>query len=152
MAGWGVMTEELNPPFVVMNIHEHSSISSDPNDHKMGISPTDQLPEEVPHAPVVDPDVERNPGVARVEALHRHLGGIWIWTLYISIGALAYIYSLDQNPTSNYLPLATSSFGQHAFLGTISTAEGIISAPFPFARSHTLAYDCLSRGWKAMYC
>ena len=78
-------------------------------------------------AHVVNSDVERNPGVARVEALHRHLGGFWRWTLYISIGALAYIYSLDQNTTSNYLPLATSSFGQHAFIGTIGTAEGIIS-------------------------
>ncbi|KAL5633959.1 hypothetical protein ACGC1H_005971 [Rhizoctonia solani] len=101
-----------------MNSHDLSSISSD-NDRKA---------DEPPRAPVVDPDVERNPGVARVEALHRHLGGVWRWTLYVSIGALAYIYSLDQNTTSNYLPLATSSFGQHAFIGTISTAEGIITA------------------------
>ncbi|CCO26035.1 Siderophore iron transporter 3 [Rhizoctonia solani AG-1 IB] len=111
-----------------MNTHDRSSVSSD-NDQKVDAGPvTHQLPEEPSRAHVVNSDVERNPGVARVEALHRHLGGLWRWTLYISIGALAYIYSLDQNTTSNYLPLATSSFGQHAFIGTIGTAEGIITA------------------------
>ncbi|CAE7200818.1 unnamed protein product [Rhizoctonia solani] len=110
-----------------MNSHDRSSISSD-NDRKVDVIPANQLPEESSPAPVVDPDVERNPGVARIEALHRHLGGVWRWALYVSIGALAYIYSLDQNTTSNYLPLATSSFGQHSFIGTISTAEGIITA------------------------
>ncbi|KAG8776062.1 hypothetical protein FRC12_001117 [Ceratobasidium sp. 428] len=48
--------------------------------------------------------------------------------LYLSIAALAYVYSLDQNTTSNYLPYATSSFGKHSFIGTIGTAEGIITA------------------------
>ncbi|ELU43845.1 hypothetical protein AG1IA_02107 [Rhizoctonia solani AG-1 IA] len=111
-----------------MNPHDRSSVSSD-NDQKVDAGPaTPQLRDEPHHVPAVVPDVERNPGVARVEALHRHLGGLWRWTLYISIGALAYIYSLDQNTTSNYLPLATSSFGQHAFIGTIGTAEGIITA------------------------
>ncbi|CAE6524685.1 unnamed protein product [Rhizoctonia solani] len=110
-----------------MNSHVRSSVSSD-NDRKVDVGPASQLPEEPPHAPVVDHDVERNPGVARIEALHRHLGGTWRWILYTSIGALAYIYSLDKNTTSNYLPLATSSFGQHAFIGTIGTAQGIITA------------------------
>jgi hypothetical protein len=102
-----------------MNAREHSSISSEQQDNKSAL---DQPPRIQ-----LDPDVEQNPGVARVEALHRHLSGFWLWMLYISIGALAYIYSLDQNTTSNYLPYATSSFGQHSFIGTIGTAEGIIS-------------------------
>jgi hypothetical protein len=72
-------------------------------------------------------EYERNPGVARVEALHRHLNRTWKWILYISIGALSYIYSLDTDTTPSYLPLATSEFGKHSFIGTIGTADGIIS-------------------------
>ncbi|KAH7325384.1 major facilitator superfamily domain-containing protein [Rhizoctonia solani] len=73
-------------------------------------------------------EYERNPGVVRVEALHRHLNRTWKWILYISIGALSYVYSLDTDTTPNYLPLATSEFGKHSFIGTIGTADGIITA------------------------
>ncbi|KAF8685694.1 MFS general substrate transporter [Rhizoctonia solani] len=73
-------------------------------------------------------EYEKNPGVARVEALHRHLNRTWKWILYISIGALSYIYSLDTDTTPSYLPLATSEFGKHSFIGTIGTADGIITA------------------------
>ncbi|KAF8747875.1 MFS general substrate transporter [Rhizoctonia solani] len=44
------------------------------------------------------------------------------------IGALSYIYSLDTDTTPSYLPLATSEFGKHSFIGTIGTADGIITA------------------------
>ncbi|KAG9125995.1 hypothetical protein FRC07_005303 [Ceratobasidium sp. 392] len=107
-----------------MNTQEHSSISSEPHDNKSTRAPT---PNDSPKIQL-DPDIEQNPGVARVEALHRHLSGPWRWMLYLSIAALAYVYSLDQNTTSNYLPYATSSFGKHSFIGTIGTAEGIITA------------------------
>ncbi|CUA71763.1 Siderophore iron transporter 3 [Schizosaccharomyces pombe 972h-] [Rhizoctonia solani] len=73
-------------------------------------------------------EYERNPGVARVEALHRHLNRTWKWILYVSIGALSYVYSLDTNTTPSYLPIATSEFGRHSFIGTIGTADGIITA------------------------
>ncbi|KAJ1300115.1 hypothetical protein OPQ81_002595 [Rhizoctonia solani] len=73
-------------------------------------------------------EYERNPGVARVEALHRHLNRTWKWILYVSIGALSYVYSLDTDTTPNYLPLATSEFGKHSLIGTIRTADGIITA------------------------
>ncbi|KAG8748721.1 hypothetical protein FRC10_000112 [Ceratobasidium sp. 414] len=108
-----------------MNAQEQSSTSSEP-DRKSTDGP---VPDESPqlHQVELDPDIEQNPGVARVEALHRHLSGPWRWMLYLSIAALAYVYALDQNTTSNYLPYATSSFGQHSFIGTIGTAGGIIS-------------------------
>lgn len=110
----------------VMNVQDRASVSSG-HSGKVDLS----HPEHQPHASTspktLDEDIEQNPGVARVEALHRHLSGGWVWMLYISIAALSYVYSLDQNTTSNYLPLATSSFGQHSFIGTIGTAEGIIS-------------------------
>lgn len=119
-----------------MNAQHRSSVSSEPNDHKLDPSPDHQPRELTPKQ--LDEDVEQNPGVARVEALHRYLSGGWVWMLYISIGALAYVYSLDQNTTSNYLPLATSSFGQHSFIGTIGTAEGIISKPDTLSRNDVL--------------
>ncbi|KAG8678572.1 hypothetical protein FRC08_017660, partial [Ceratobasidium sp. 394] len=109
-----------------MNAQERSSISSEQG-HKSAPGPVhDELPQLDPIER--DPDIEQNPGVARVEALHRHLSGPWRWMLYLSIASLAYVYSLDQNTTSNYLPYATSSFGKHSFIGTIGTAEGIITA------------------------
>ncbi|CCO33909.1 Siderophore iron transporter 3 [Rhizoctonia solani AG-1 IB] len=102
-------------------------------------SSSDDKSEDKPvvSSPVSDPqtvrihlgdEYERNPGVARVEALHRHLNRTWKWILYISIGALSYIYSLDTDTTPSYLPLATSEFGKHSFIGTIGTADGIITA------------------------
>ncbi|QRW00157.1 major facilitator superfamily transporter [Ceratobasidium sp. AG-Ba] len=106
----------------------------DAREHSLNSTDQKSTHDSVPHEPTEleqqrnDAYVEPNPGVARVEALHRHLSGPWRWMLYLSIAALAYIYSLDQNTTSNYLPYATSSFGQHSFIGTIGTAEGIITA------------------------
>lgn len=129
----GMRVEESYPPLsIAMNAQDRSSVSSEQNDHKVDLGPDHQPREAVPKQ--FDEDIEQNPGVARVEALHRHLSGGWVWMLYISIGALAYVYALDQNTTSNYLPLATSSFGQHSFIGTIGTAEGIISRSFASPR------------------
>ena len=46
-----------------------------------------------------DLEIQRNQqaGVAKIEALHRVFGnGVSVWWLYISIGLLAYAYSLDE--------------------------------------------------------
>ncbi len=61
--------------------------------------------------------------------------------LYASIAAVAYVYSLDQNVTPNYLPIATSAYGRHSIIGTIFTAESIISrcyihSAFMFCLAH----------------
>ena len=50
--------------------------------------------------------------------------------LYTSIAAVAYVYSLDQNVTPNYLPIATSAYGKHSSIGTIFTVESVISEFF----------------------
>ncbi|CAE6430610.1 unnamed protein product [Rhizoctonia solani] len=110
-----------------------------PDRKNTSISSSDDNSEDKPVAssPVPGPqtvrvnlgeEYEQNPGVARVEALHRYLNRTWKWILYISIGALSYVYSLDTDTTPNYLPLATSEFGKHSFIGTIGTADGIITA------------------------
>ncbi|CAE6383367.1 unnamed protein product [Rhizoctonia solani] len=107
---------------------KNSSISS--SDHKSEDTPVASSPVSASQTVRLHlgDEYERNPGVARVEALHRHLNRTWKWILYISIGALSYVYSLDTNTTPNYLPLATSEFGKHSFIGTIGTADGIITA------------------------
>jgi hypothetical protein len=76
------------------------------------------------------PPRDAESGVAQIEALHREKQGLSIWWLYASIGAVAFVYSLDQNVTGNYLPIATSAYNRHSILGTINTAESIISASF----------------------
>ncbi|KAK0459375.1 MFS general substrate transporter [Desarmillaria tabescens] len=69
-------------------------------------------------------------GVARIEALYRVFGGKGapLWILYLSIALIAYVYSLDSNTTSSFLPFATSAFDSHASIGTISVAADIIGA------------------------
>ncbi|KAF8312904.1 major facilitator superfamily domain-containing protein [Cantharellus anzutake] len=59
--------------------------------------------------------------------------GLPIGWLYASVAAVAYVYSLDQNITPNYLPIAASAYGKHSSIGTIFTVESIIngvSKPF----------------------
>ena len=78
------------------------------------------------HSPPRDAEI----GVAQIEAFHREKNGLSIWWLYASIGAVAFVYSLDQNVTGNYLPIATSAYDRHSILGTINTAESIISSSY----------------------
>ncbi|CAE6421952.1 unnamed protein product [Rhizoctonia solani] len=117
-----------NASFHMAHDRKNTSISSS-DDNSEG-KPVTSSPNSGPQTVRVHlgDEYERNRGVARVEALHRHLNRTWKWILYISIGALSYVYSLDTDTTPNYLPLATSEFGKHSFIGTIGTADGIITA------------------------
>ncbi|KAH9912103.1 MFS general substrate transporter [Epithele typhae] len=45
-----------------------------------------------------------------------------------SIALASYVYSLDNQTTSNYLPFATSFFGAHSFISSIQVAQSIIVA------------------------
>ncbi|KAK0501456.1 MFS general substrate transporter [Armillaria luteobubalina] len=69
-------------------------------------------------------------GVARIEALYKVFGGNGapLWVLYLSIALIAYVYSLDSNATSSFLPFATSAFSSHSSIGTIEVAAEIIAA------------------------
>ncbi|KAH8830058.1 MFS general substrate transporter [Flagelloscypha sp. PMI_526] len=81
------------------------------------------------NAPKAAADVNEA-GVARIEALYRVFGtgkGLApLWLLYISIGAIAYVYSLDENTSKSVLPFGTSYYGSHALLGTIQILTGIV--------------------------
>ncbi|PBK61276.1 MFS general substrate transporter [Armillaria solidipes] len=83
---------------------------------------TTQTPESKP-----EPEVA---GVARIEALYKVFGGKGapLWILYLSIALIAYVYSLDSNTTSSFLPFATSAFDSHSSIGTIEVAADIIAA------------------------
>lgn len=74
---------------------------------------------------------ERKSGAERIEALYTVFGGkngASIWLLYFSLALFFYAYSLASNTVSNYLAFATSAFGEHTVLSTISTMVYIIGA------------------------
>ncbi|KAH8826554.1 MFS general substrate transporter [Flagelloscypha sp. PMI_526] len=98
--------------------------SHDDKDHELAAAP--QLPEDVP---IAEPG---HVGVARMEALYRVFGSgkgkLSLWALYISIGLIAYIYSLDGNTTYLLLPFGTSYYGKHSLLGAVQILTQIVTA------------------------
>ncbi|KAI5479989.1 MFS transporter, siderophore-iron transporter [Pseudohyphozyma bogoriensis] len=101
---------------------ENSKAPSVVSDEEKHSNPDTQGQKEVVH------DEAALAGVARIEALYTVFGAKKIWLLYISIGLISYVYSLQQNTTYAYLQFATSSFGEHSILGAISVATTVISA------------------------
>lgn len=81
-------------------------------------------------------DVEKvypSRGVERIENVKETMDnsqrGKTIKTLFfVSILVCAWIYSLDSSTTYNYSPSATSAFGKHSMLSTVSIATNIMSS------------------------
>ncbi|KAG9310268.1 MFS general substrate transporter [Chiua virens] len=67
-------------------------------------------------------------GVKKVEAALSIYGRYSRWCLFIGLGLASYIYSLDASTTPAYLTFATSSFGEHSLLSSISVAQSLIIA------------------------
>lgn len=94
---------------------------------------------------------ERKSGAERIEALYAVFGeknGASIWLLYLSLALFFYAYSLASNTVSNYLAFATSAFGEHTVLSTISAMVYIIGAVGEFAlsiHSTSIFADCVWR-------
>ena len=44
------------------------------------------------------------------------------------IGLASYVYSLDNQTTSNYLAFATSYFGSHSLISSMQVAQSILGA------------------------
>ncbi|KAK8849795.1 hypothetical protein IAR55_005131 [Kwoniella newhampshirensis] len=90
--------------------------------------------------------VEQDLGVTKIEALYLVFGNGWkLWALWGSVALIACAYALSQNTTYNYEPFATSSFGEHTVLGTITVITGIMAGVAkPFIAK--LA-DLASRPW-----
>lgn len=74
-------------------------------------------------------------GVSKVEAFNKVLyhsgpkGKILLWLLAVSIGLTMFVYALDQGITGTFFSfMATSTFGNHSGLATVSVASQIIRA------------------------
>ncbi|KAH7884054.1 major facilitator superfamily domain-containing protein [Phlebopus sp. FC_14] len=67
-------------------------------------------------------------GVTKVEAALRVYGRYSRWCLFIGLGLASYIYSLDASTTPSYLTFATSSFGEHSLISSITVAQSLIIA------------------------
>lgn len=103
----------------------HTDLERD-DSKSVGASGSDSTP--ATNGPVAE---ERKSGAERIEALYTVFGkknGASIWLLYLSLALFFYAYSLASNTVSNYLAFATSSFGEHSVLSTISTMVYIIGA------------------------
>ncbi|TYJ57394.1 hypothetical protein B9479_001934 [Cryptococcus floricola] len=72
--------------------------------------------------------VEQERGVTRIEALYLVFGKGWgIYSLWASIGRIAYVYALSRSTTAYYAAFATSAFGEHTIIGTIGVVNGILN-------------------------
>ncbi|WVQ77958.1 hypothetical protein IAT38_000038 [Cryptococcus sp. DSM 104549] len=72
--------------------------------------------------------VEKDGGVAKIEALYMVFGRGWkLWTLWGSIALISCAYSLSQMTTYYYTAFATSAFSAHTILGTITVITGIMA-------------------------
>ncbi|TBU41144.1 MFS general substrate transporter [Dichomitus squalens] len=67
-------------------------------------------------------------GVRTVEAAEQVFGKHSTWFLFIGIGLASYVYSLDNQTTSNYLAFATSYFGAHSLISSIQVVQSILVA------------------------
>lgn len=69
-------------------------------------------------------------GINRIEAFNRIFGrkSTVAWMLYVSLALTSMAYVFDQSSTFKYLTFATSYFQASEYIGTISTAQSVISA------------------------
>ncbi|KAJ4471460.1 drug:h+ antiporter, partial [Lentinula aciculospora] len=77
----------------------------------------------------VDEEVNVHSGVLKVELAANKVHGRYSrLVLFTGLGLAAYIYSLDNQTTSSYLPFAASDLGDHSLISSIQTAQSIILA------------------------
>ena len=88
--------------------------------------------EEERRATEVPDGYHQSQGVNRMEAVYRAAQGpggkTMMWALAGSILVCAWAYSLDSSTTSNYAPIAASSFGQHSNISALGIATKLISS------------------------
>lgn len=72
-------------------------------------------------------EVEQNDGVTRIEALYIVFGKGWkLVTLWTAIGLISFVFSMSSNTIYWYTPFATSAFGEHTIVATVSVITGIV--------------------------
>lgn len=67
-------------------------------------------------------------GVARIEMVRDYMGKKYLWLFAASIFLTCWMVALDGTTTFNYEPYATSSFGKHSMLSTLTVATSVIGA------------------------
>ncbi|KAG2131593.1 major facilitator superfamily domain-containing protein [Suillus bovinus] len=77
---------------------------------------------------VLAPEQDAHAGVRKVEAAQRVYGRYSRWCLFVGLGLASYIYSLDASTTYAYLTFATSYFGEHSLISSITVAQSLIVA------------------------
>ncbi|OXG87858.1 siderophore-iron transporter Str3 [Cryptococcus neoformans Gb118] len=142
-----------DPPFPDLNIQSEESEEQEKND-------VESLSKEAAaQAQAEAVTVEQDKGVTRIEALYIVFGKGWgLYSLWASIGLIAYVYSLSRSTTAYYAQFATSSFGKHTIVGTIGVINGILNGVAPpfiakiadlWSRPHALllAIACYAIGY-----
>ncbi|KAI0666920.1 drug:h+ antiporter [Trametes maxima] len=84
------------------------------------------LPPEVVEQ--IEAEEDAHAGVRAVEAAEHVFGPSSKWFLFIGIALASYVYSLDNQTTSNYLAFATSYFGAHSLISSLQVAQSILVA------------------------
>ncbi|KAM5544508.1 hypothetical protein V8D89_002168 [Ganoderma adspersum] len=114
----------------------YTLIPTSPSPDGRGISPIDVRRSILSSVSTLDPDVaeeieaeeDAHGGVAAVEAAEQVFGQHSKWFLFLGIGLASYVYSLDNQTTSNYLAFATSYFGAHSLISSIQVVQSILVA------------------------
>ncbi|EIW58899.1 drug:h+ antiporter [Trametes versicolor FP-101664 SS1] len=76
----------------------------------------------------IEAEEDAHAGVRAVEAAKHVFGRTSRWSLFTGIALASYVYSLDNQTTSNYLAFATSHFGAHSLISSLQVAQSIIVA------------------------
>ncbi|KIK94500.1 hypothetical protein PAXRUDRAFT_33484 [Paxillus rubicundulus Ve08.2h10] len=106
--------------------HEVDDGNDCPSQHGDQAEATSDIDEAAITAVAAEQDAHL--GVKKVEAALRVYGRYSRWCLFIGLGLASYIYSLDASTTSVYLTFATSSFGEHSLISSITVAQSLIIA------------------------
>ncbi|KAI1784015.1 MFS general substrate transporter [Ganoderma leucocontextum] len=114
----------------------YTLLPTSPSPDGRGISPVDVRRSVLSSVSTLSPDVaeeieaeeDAHGGVAAVEAAEQVFGQYSKWFLFLGIGLASYVYSLDNQTTSNYLAFATSYFGAHSLISSIQVVQSILVA------------------------
>ncbi|RPD68964.1 hypothetical protein L226DRAFT_563665 [Lentinus tigrinus ALCF2SS1-7] len=96
----------------------YSRLPQSPVDARRSILTTSTLDPEIIEEIEVEEDA--HVPVATVQAAEH------VFTSKSTIGLASYVYSLDNQTTSNYLAFATSYFGSHSLISSIQVAQSIL--------------------------
>ncbi|RPD58709.1 hypothetical protein L227DRAFT_654471 [Lentinus tigrinus ALCF2SS1-6] len=108
------------------DISRSRSPALSPIDARRSILTTSTLDPEIIEE--IEAEEDAHAGVATVQAAEHVFTSTSRWFLFIGIGLASYVYSLDNQTTSNYLAFATSYFGSHSLISSIQVAQSILVA------------------------